>query len=170
MHHTERLKACLQRVICDPAFPLAELDAWFTPDYCQEVNGERLDYPAFHQHIATLRRHLAGASIEFVSTLAQGGAGALDPCGTGHPPGRRHPGLQGERPLHLSRRSDLPHRRGDLSAGRQQGGCGYRLAALTAGNPQTPPWRAGRQTTRPQAAGSRRARRWRALDKAPGSS
>ncbi|MFQ2720572.1 hypothetical protein ACK3YS_16710 [Aeromonas caviae] len=43
MHHTERLKACLQRVICDPAFPLAELDAWFTPDYCQEVNGERLD-------------------------------------------------------------------------------------------------------------------------------
>ena len=72
MHHTERLKACLQRVICDPAFPLAELDAWFTPDYCQEVNGERLDYPAFHQHIATLRRHLAGASIEFVATLAQG--------------------------------------------------------------------------------------------------
>ncbi|MBL0543107.1 nuclear transport factor 2 family protein [Aeromonas caviae] len=72
MHHTERLKACLQRVICDPAFPLAELDDWFTPDYCQEVNGERLDYPAFHQHIATLRRHLAGASIEFVATLAQG--------------------------------------------------------------------------------------------------
>ena len=31
MHHTERLKACLQRVICDPAFPLAELNAWFTP-------------------------------------------------------------------------------------------------------------------------------------------
>ena len=58
MHHTERLKACLQRVICDPAFPLAELDAWFTPDYCQEVNGERLDYPAFHQHIATLRTWL----------------------------------------------------------------------------------------------------------------
>lgn len=72
MHHTARLKACLQRVICDPAFPLAELDAWFTPDYCQEVNGKRLDYPAFHQHIATLRRHLAGASIEFVATLAQG--------------------------------------------------------------------------------------------------
>ncbi|OCW47939.1 hypothetical protein A6763_07525 [Aeromonas caviae] len=37
---------------------------------------------------------------------------------------------------------------------------------LTAGNPQTPPWRAGRQTTGPQAAGSRRARRWRARDKA----
>ena len=42
MNNTERLKTCLQRVICDPAFPLAELDAWFTPDYCQEVNGERL--------------------------------------------------------------------------------------------------------------------------------
>ena len=52
--------------------PLAELDAWFTPDYCQEVNGERLDYPAFRQHIAALRRHLAGANIEFVATLALG--------------------------------------------------------------------------------------------------
>ncbi|WP_235680086.1 hypothetical protein [Aeromonas caviae] len=84
MHHTERLKACLQRVICDPAFPLAELDAWFTPDYGQEVNGERLDYPAFHQHIATLRRHLAGASIEFVATLAQG-SGCTRPMWYGPP-------------------------------------------------------------------------------------
>ncbi|WP_439825033.1 hypothetical protein [Aeromonas caviae] len=170
MHHTERLKACLQRVICDPAFPLAELDAWFTPDYCQEVNGERLDYPAFHQHIATLRRHLAGASIEFVATLAQGERvhsthvvratrqdGGTLVC--------KVSGL-----FTFRGDTDLPYRRGNLSAGRQQGGCGYRLTALTAGNPQTPPWRAGRQTTRPQAAGSRRARRWRARDKAPGSS
>ena len=83
MHHTERLKACLQRVICDPAFPW-RARRLVHPDYCQEVNGERLDYPAFHQHIATLRRHLAGASIEFVATLAQG-SGCTRPMWYGPP-------------------------------------------------------------------------------------
>ena len=64
MNHTERLKTCLQRVICDPGFTLAELDTWFSPDYCQQVNGETLDYAAFRQHIAALRGHLAEAAIE----------------------------------------------------------------------------------------------------------
>ncbi|MEH8128120.1 nuclear transport factor 2 family protein [Aeromonas veronii] len=72
MNNTERLQACLQRVVCDPRFTLAELDQWFTPDYCQQVNGEQLDYAAFRQHIATLRDHLAEATIEFVATIAQG--------------------------------------------------------------------------------------------------
>jgi hypothetical protein len=71
MHHTERLKACLQRVICDPTFPWRSSTTGSPPTTARSVNGER-DYPAFHQHIATLRRHLAGASIEFVATLAQG--------------------------------------------------------------------------------------------------
>ncbi len=72
MNNTERLRACLQRVVCDPRFTLAELDQWFTPDYSQQVNGEQLDYIAFCQHIATLRDHLAEATIEFVATIAQG--------------------------------------------------------------------------------------------------
>ncbi|XAG69646.1 hypothetical protein MRM75_01130 [bacterium 19CA06SA08-2] len=50
MNNTERLQTCLQHVICDPRFTLAELDQWFTPDYCQQVNGEQLDYAAFRQH------------------------------------------------------------------------------------------------------------------------
>ena len=72
MNNTERLKTCLQRVICDPGFTLAELDTWFSPDYCQQVNGETLDYAAFRQHIAALRGHLAEAAIEFVATLELG--------------------------------------------------------------------------------------------------
>ena len=70
MNNTERLRACLQRVVCDPRFTLAELDQWFTPDYCQQVNGEQLDYIAFCQHIVALRAHLAEATIEFVATMA----------------------------------------------------------------------------------------------------
>ena len=66
---TESLPAARHLRSC---LPLANFDAWFTPDYCQEVNGERLDYPAFRQHIAALRRHLAGANIEFVATMALG--------------------------------------------------------------------------------------------------
>lgn len=72
MNNTERLQTCLQHVICDPRFTLAELDQWFTPDYCQQVNGEQLDYAAFRQHIAALRNHLACASIDFIAVLAQG--------------------------------------------------------------------------------------------------
>ena len=72
MNNTERLQTCLQHVICDPRFTLAELDQWFTPDYCQQVNGEQLDYAAFRQHIAALRNHLTCASIDFIAVLAQG--------------------------------------------------------------------------------------------------
>ncbi|MGN5157137.1 hypothetical protein ACTG11_23445 [Aeromonas hydrophila] len=50
MNHTERLQACLQHVVCNPRFTLAELDQWFTLDYCQQVNGEQLDYAAFRHH------------------------------------------------------------------------------------------------------------------------
>ena len=97
------------------------------PDYCQEVNGERLDYPAFHQRIATLRAIWPGRASGCRHPGA-GGAGALDPCGAGHPPGRRHLVCKVSSLFTLSRRSGSAIPTGDclLAGGREDADIGSR--------------------------------------------
>jgi len=56
----------------DPAASAEAVGAFFAPDYVQEVDGKRLDYSAFLDHVRLLKRTLERASVTFEQLLVDG--------------------------------------------------------------------------------------------------
>jgi len=56
----------------DPAASAEAVGAFFAPDYVQEVDGKRLDYSAFLDHVRLLKRTLERATVTFEQLLVDG--------------------------------------------------------------------------------------------------
>ena len=56
----------------DPAASAEAVGEFFSPDYVQEVDGKRLDYSAFLDHVRLLKRTLDRATVTFENVVVDG--------------------------------------------------------------------------------------------------
>jgi ketosteroid isomerase-like protein len=56
----------------DPAASAEAVGEFFAPDYVQEVDGKRLDYSAFLDHVRVLKRTLERATVAFEQLVVDG--------------------------------------------------------------------------------------------------
>jgi ketosteroid isomerase-like protein len=56
----------------DPTASAEDVGAFFSPDYVQEVDGKRLDYSAFLDHVRVLKRTIDRATVTFENLVVDG--------------------------------------------------------------------------------------------------
>lgn len=70
--NTHCVLEALQSVTADPAHSQQQIPRWFSPDYQQQVDGNRLNYEQFIAHMATLKTITRSMTLHVDAIAANG--------------------------------------------------------------------------------------------------